>query len=200
MHLLKVRCPSAVSWFVVAVLVRVPVNCFARWSLAHIGKEVCKFIPPGADRNSPTAIMLKTESLWIRAALNHSRPCLVRGRKLFAAVATNTRMSVGYKSGFRKLSPQAAARTRSPLFEENIVHFNFVSTFTKTKTAMAELTARKPQRWSFANYSKALKFLADQISFGRHNVMALCLAAASGYRPDVCRDSFVPDFQKGVNA
>lgn len=199
MHLLKGRCPPAVFRFIVTILVRIPVKRFTEWSLAHVGKEVFKFIPSGADTNSPVSIMLKTASLWIRAALNHSRPCLVRGRKLFAAVATNTRMSVGYKSGFRKLTSQAATRTRFPIFEETIVHFDFVSTFTKTKTAMGEPPARKPKRWGFANYSKTLKLLADQISFSRHNVMALCLAAAFGYRPDVCRDSFMPQFEAGVN-
>jgi len=136
LHLLNVRCPSAVSRLVISIIVWISINGFSDWTSAHISKEVLKRFPSLTYQNSFSSVMFKTSSFWICTPLNHAHPSLI-GRTCWARMS----MSGVGDCNFR------------PMFN----------------------------------------------TLCRHNVMALCSAAAFGYWPDVCRDLFLPPLMIGVN-
>lgn len=73
--LFRSRCPSAIAWLIVAIVVRPAVNACPRRAVTHVGVEILKVIQPArADLDSPAAVKAIVVSIGIRASLNHGLP------------------------------------------------------------------------------------------------------------------------------
>jgi hypothetical protein len=108
-------------------------------------------------------------------------------------------MAMHKVSSPNRLFPKATAGCNFSAFQMGIQNLFLVAAIAKAKAVGKRLSAGHSSGWRVCDYGKSCESATDQGYFNRHNVMALCSAAASGYRPDVCRDSFVLDFQEGVN-
>lgn len=84
--LLFVRCPMAITRFIIAVAVN-PVKRLALWLFAHIGKEISKGKPVGINRYTSAAIVGIVAMLGIRASSDHTRPAMVSWRNSVCGMA-----------------------------------------------------------------------------------------------------------------
>lgn len=78
-HLLRARCPAAIAWFVVAMLIRPAIwRVLRSWSPSHIGQKGRKRLAPTiTDRDATTTVVSKIFPVWVVAALHHIRPLVI---------------------------------------------------------------------------------------------------------------------------
>lgn len=80
--LLRSRCPLAISWFIVSVIIDT-LKAFTLWAFSHISKEILKCIPRFADSYPAINVVLVSVGFWISAPLAHSQPRQASRRKYF---------------------------------------------------------------------------------------------------------------------
>jgi len=117
--LFDVRCPAAIAWFIVAVVVGIAINGVSRaWTIAHVGYEILKFHPRLTNRNPTSAVEMPALGARVCASLNNRVPCLIfrsstqsvlRGRAIalcrnFGVSATATRRKMASKISGRYYS------------------------------------------------------------------------------------------------
>jgi hypothetical protein len=77
--------PSAVSGFVVAIWIRVPIYRRSLWLYSHVPEEHPKTIAPSfPNSNAASAVVLVLRVVLVRAALNHLPPTVVSRPITFA--------------------------------------------------------------------------------------------------------------------
>lgn len=77
-HLLGMRRPATVGFFVGAVDVDSVNRVFRGWSRSHIGQEVVeRFVPAGTNGDTPATVVCKLAVVRVLAALLHSEVCAV---------------------------------------------------------------------------------------------------------------------------
>jgi len=82
--------PSAIGWFVIAIVIDAVDRMLRRWSLTHIGKECRVGVAPSlANTDAAPAPETVAFGSRIRAALDHLGPAIVFGCA-FSHVATET--------------------------------------------------------------------------------------------------------------
>lgn len=100
--LLFSRCPSAISRFVVAVVVDA-VDCESSRFRTHIREEVFKLLPPFANCYSTPAVILEALAFGIATAVKHRTP-----RVVFVSSLSARCVSVSSKHGTDDFSLQAS--------------------------------------------------------------------------------------------
>lgn len=81
-NLFGLRCPPSVPRFVMPVVVNAVERQVRTRSTANVGEEVLIRMPPLADSNAATTVILKSGVVGIIAARHHSRPYRVLRRSV----------------------------------------------------------------------------------------------------------------------
>jgi hypothetical protein len=186
--------PPDISRFVALGIIN-PSDGQSQWFFSNIGKKVLKLLPSLANCDSPATIVRPVSTIRIPASTQNSFPGRVCSRS--ASTRRMTMRKRCFSCHFSLKASTGACVSTSQVVGEG---FNPVSAIALTQAPTIACSARMNSWRKFFDHSKALKSITDLAIFGRHNVMALCSAAAFGYRPDVCRDSFLPLSTGGVNA
>jgi len=198
MHLFKHGSPSAVGGIIISIIIH-SLNRHIVWPISHVFKKIRKAQPPFTNTNAPSSVVSEMPAGRVHASLNHGRPCSICGRELPATVSTDRRMSVLCELfGHKEVMPATAGRSVSAS-NGSRSNLNYLSAIAFTETPSFQITARGSCRRNVLYNFEASKCSSDDAYFCRHNVMALCLAAAFGYWPNVCRDSFLTPTDHGVN-
>lgn len=126
--LLGVRCPTAITRFVVTIIVDA-VKCGSCWAFTHINKKILKFHPPIAHLNTPSAIPFKAARVYTGAPRNHTLPSFVFGLAESAVLTNSVPIVTPARSGvatFQGLSQYSSKPTaHAETIPEDRGHFGF---------------------------------------------------------------------------
>ncbi len=68
------RCPSAIRWFVITIVVYALDRMFIGRAMSHIRDKILKIFPPFTYFNASSTVVCKTLAIFIVAPLSHSGP------------------------------------------------------------------------------------------------------------------------------
>jgi hypothetical protein len=117
------RCPTAISRFVVTVVVdaieRVKrTSTFARslWTFAHVCKEILKRLPTFANDDAAHPVIRPTQVIGVRTSADHRRPCSVFSRFFsWTALTVCSTCQPEFLSKFNAKAPARAGTRRCSL-------------------------------------------------------------------------------------
>lgn len=129
--LLLRRGPSAITFFIIALLIWPTINSMPIGAFAHIGKKVLKAVQPAiTNHNATAAVTEKLLIIWIRASGFHCHPRIVRSRLAGQRIVPMHQMTFSGNFPF-----QTAARLRIACQQRFIDY--------EDKFRMAAITAAK---------------------------------------------------------
>lgn len=160
--------PSAVSWFVIPVVVDASNGCSGR-SVAHVGKEVLKARPAFTDFDSSSAVMFKAFCGRVLASSPHSLP---------ACVLWTLRHPVGAKIRLTK-TPARLAHPSQEACSKN--HLNRPAE-TSAHVGVVFATGRAVMRRAISNHNPVAKGLIDERYFVGHSNGSSIVLSSGGTR------------------
>jgi hypothetical protein len=147
--------PSAISWFIISVIVDAVERRFW-WADAHVGKKIIEYFPPFTKGNAASSVVLPAVGFGVSAALFHGCPRLIGSR-----ISALPRMGV---SELRRVISLYAATTARFSFDcARSWNCYFRTTIaTKDPASMLALDVRE------AECNQATETGSSMISAGRH--------------------------------
>lgn len=146
--------PTAVTGFVVAVVVDAIKRMLRRRSKTHVGEEVLELQPPLSDLNAATAVAMVGLARYVSASLKHLRPCHMLG----AATA-----SVGSWHGGLSFSMKAAAACCVPCRKIRLPYLACCAALASTLPRPHQLPAWLTNRSNFFDHRQAAKHTIRQV-------------------------------------
>lgn len=123
--LLSVRCPTAVTGFVIAIWIYA-IECISpAWAFSHVGKEVSEIIPVRTHFNAAPTVEVEPIAIGIAASKSGSLPRNVCPTDSLLVAA----MSMASRRIASSFSVEAATRTGVPTFEVTGGGNDFISAF-----------------------------------------------------------------------
>lgn len=156
--------PSAISWFVVSIIIYAVNLMFFAGSLSHIGKEILKRLKPSiAYFNATASVIAKRRIRLIEAPIFHRLPSFIFWR--FACIMSSVKAIAFHVFG-RLFALQAS--TRLAMFTAKAAKSlnAFCSAITNTQNISVTVFVFAQK----SNDCKPVKFLSNAVSIFRHSI------------------------------
>lgn len=129
--LLPHRCPSAVAWFVVPIVVDSVDTVKIRRSASHVDEEVLVGVPVFANRDATSAVVFEHAVVCVLAPAEHSRPRSVLGG--FFTIAPFTMSSAFLSTLHSEFDAEAPTRFRLAVSQHVTAQRFFLPTVASAK-------------------------------------------------------------------
>lgn len=161
MNLLFTRCPTTVTRFIIAVVVRPAVNSRIWRAFAHVGEKVLKYIPPLTYFNTSSAVIFVGFMCWIIAPRFHRTPRIIGLRFLVDTCMSMFKASIWWQIRLIRFCFTTSARYHASALKPRAT----TSCLSSTSTAASPFSTVVIRYAIVAtNYSKATKGLPDKIA------------------------------------
>jgi hypothetical protein len=164
-RLLFWRCPPAISWLVIPVIIRIAIyRMLSAWSRSHVGEKRRKSIPSLTYTNAAPAISFIGVRARIVTAIAHARPSFVFDKFFSVLCRPVAQLRARSQMFFHKTATASRLSVTQPATPGNCLITTLTSTDPSHLSALHVRAASK--------YGKTPKFAIPQIDWMHKRILA----------------------------